>query len=115
MKGIFIDYTGTMVREDGPYSKMLVEYFLRHSNFKDPAAATRFVWRMVKEYEEKSYLSSFISEDEIVDKIIQHCAEHYELSGNFEELHHIWQQSWIQAPLYDDVKPFLKRVPIRFM
>ena len=111
MKGIFIDYTGTMVREDGPYAKKLVEYFLSHSDFDDPVVATRFVWRMVKDYEEKSYLDSFITEDMITDRIIQYCAGHYGLSGDFEELRHIWQQSWVHAPLYDDVKPFFEKSP----
>ena len=36
VKAIFIDYTGTMVQEDEPYTRELVRYFMDHSDFKDP-------------------------------------------------------------------------------
>ena len=39
LKAVFIDYTGTMVREDEPYTRELVRYFASHSELKDPNEA----------------------------------------------------------------------------
>ena len=36
IKAIFIDYTGTMVQEDEPYTRELLGYFIAHSDLKDP-------------------------------------------------------------------------------
>ncbi len=110
--GIFMDYTGTMVREDGEYTQQLVDTYLKHSSIKDPNTAVATVWRLIKEYENKSYLEDFITEDEIVDDIIKVSRQMYGLSCDFEKLHETWRLSWVYAPLFDDVKPFFDTCPV---
>lgn len=110
-KAVFLDYTGTMVREDGEYTKMLISFFMKNSDLNSPDEAVALVWKMVKQYEMESYRDDFITEDEIVDKIIRECANQYHLHGDFEELHRIWQKSWVYAPLYEDVKAFFEQCP----
>lgn len=51
LKAVFIDYTGTMVREDEPYTRELVRYFASHSELKDPKEILRVVWTKIKEIE----------------------------------------------------------------
>lgn len=51
LKAVFIDYTGTMVREDEPYTRELVRYFASHSELKDPNEILRVVWTKIKEIE----------------------------------------------------------------
>ena len=58
-----------------------------------------------------SYLDNFLTEDEIVDKIIEKCAKEYHLQGDYDYLHVTWQKSWIYAPLLDDVRPFFEQCP----
>lgn len=41
IKAVFLDYTGTMVREDDPYTKQLLKIFLTSSSLKDPVEALR--------------------------------------------------------------------------
>lgn len=112
IKGIMMDYTGTMVREDGEYTRQLVEAYVKHSSIKDPETAVATVWRMIKEYESKSYLEDFITEDEIVDSIIKVSQRSYGLTCDFERLHETWRLSWVYAPLFDDVKPFFDTCPV---
>jgi len=59
LKAVFIDYTGTMVREDEPYTRELVRYFASHSELKDPNEILRVVWTKIKEIEAESYGDSF--------------------------------------------------------
>ena len=48
IKAVFLDYTGTMVREDEPYTMQLLQYFLTHSDLNEPEKALRTVWSMIK-------------------------------------------------------------------
>ena len=107
-KAIFIDYTGTMVREDEPYTMELLKYFLTHSDLREPDTALAAVWGKIKEIEERYVGDDFIGKDEMVDKILEWCEKEHGLKGDHEYMHDIWRKSWIHAPLYDDVKPFLE-------
>ena len=42
-KAVFIDYTGTMVMEDEPYTRQLLSYFIAHSDLKDPGEVLNVV------------------------------------------------------------------------
>lgn len=112
MKAIFLDYTGTMVREDEPYTMQLLQRFVANSDLKDPKKAFATVWGMIKQIEWEHYGDSFVQKDEMVDMILQYSAQHYGLKDNLAQLHEIWRNSWIYAPLFDDVRPFFKRMTL---
>lgn len=111
-KAVFLDYTGTMVREDEPYTMELLKYFITHSELKDPKLAFGTVWSMIKQIERDCVGDAFIGKDEMADRILDHCVKHYGLSGDLDHMHEIWRNSWIHAPLFDDVKPFLDACPL---
>ena len=109
IKAIFIDYTGTMVKEDEPYTRELLGYFLTHSDLKSPEEALAVVWGQVKEIEAKSFGDAFITNDEKVDRILQYCEEKHNLHGDKNYMHETWRKVWVHAPLFEDVKPFFER------
>lgn len=109
IKAIFIDYTGTMVKEDEPYTRELLGYFLTHSDLKSPEEALAVVWGQVKEIEAKSFGDAFITNDEKVDRILQYCEEKHNLHGDKSYMHETWRKVWVHAPLFEDVKPFFER------
>ena len=112
LKAVFIDYTGTMVREDEPYTRELVRYFASHSELKDPNEILRVVWTKIKEIEAESYGDSFRKNDEKVDFILEYCSREHGLRGDFSYIHEVWHKVWTYAPLYDDVKPFFERTKL---
>lgn len=109
-KAIFMDYTGTMVMEDEPYTRELIGYFIAHSDVRDPMDVLKIVWSKVKEGESECYGDSFVKLDERTDRILQYCVEHHGLKGDLEHMHDVWRKIWVHAPLFDDVKPFFERV-----
>lgn len=110
IKAIFMDYTGTMVREDEPYTRELVKYFIEHSDIKTPEDVLGAVWSKVKEIESTCFGDEFILNDEKVDRILSFCCKHYGLKGDLQYMHEVWQKIWVYAPLFEDVKPFFERV-----
>ncbi len=108
-KAVFIDYTGTMVKEDEPYTRELLSYFMEHSDLKDPGEILKVVWGKVKETEAESSGDAFIRLDERTDRILDFCVKNCGLTGDLEYMHSVWSKIWVHAPLFDDVKPFFER------
>ena len=111
-KAVFLDYTGTMVKEDEPYTRELISYFIKNSALSSPKEVLELVWRRIKEIESASYGDDFIKNDEKVDRVIAYCREHCGLSGDSAYIHEVWRKVWIHAPLYEDVKPFFERTKL---
>ncbi|MCR4672631.1 MAG: HAD family hydrolase [Lachnospiraceae bacterium] len=112
MKAYFLDYTGTMVQEDEPYTRELLAYMLSHSDISGPQEALGVVWGMIKKLEAASYGDSFIKNDEKARRILRYLADNYGLHGDFEHMLEVWRNVWAYAPLYDDVKPFFERAKV---
>ena len=112
LKAIFIDYTGTMVKEDEPYTRELIAYFMAHSNLKSPGEILKVVWSKVKEIESESHGDSFEGVDVRTDRILEYCRENCGLQGDFKYMHKVWSKIWVHAPLYEDVKPFFERAKL---
>lgn len=112
LNAIFIDYTGTMVKEDEPYTRELIAYFMAHSDLKSPGEILKVVWSKVKEIESESHGDSFEGVDVRTDKILEYCRENCGLQGDFKYMHEVWSKIWVHAPLYEDVKPFFERAKL---
>ena len=106
IKAVLLDYTGTMVKEDEPYTMQLLQYFLAHSNLNQPKLALGTVWGLIKKLELECHGDTFIKKDEMVDRILDICVKDHGLTGDLTYMHDLWRNSWIHAPLFEDVKPF---------
>lgn len=112
IKAVFLDYTGTMVRQDDPYTKELIKIFMSESDFTEPQEALKVVWTLIRKIEFEHYLDTFIGKDEMVDLILDYCEEHHGFTGDREHVHEVWRNSWVYAPLFDDVRPFIESCPL---
>lgn len=112
IKAIFIDYTGTTVQESGKEIQEVVTRICRSSDLHDPKKAVELWWKWLKEYEEKSCKESYLTEDEIVDCILERLTEEIHLKENLQELHGLFQQFWVHAPAFADVKDFFESCPL---
>ena len=111
IKAIFVDCTGTIITQGGRDAETFVYRVCKNSNMKDSNAFLKYWWGMVKEYEESFEGSTYITEDEIVDKMLARCVKELQLQENLAEFHTLCQRYWMYAPLYDDVKEFFERCP----
>ena len=112
IKALLLDYTGTMVKEEEPYTMELLKYFLTHSALKEPKIALQTVWGLIKKLEHDYHADTFLLKDEMVDRILDICVREHGLEGDLNHMHDLWRNSWIHAPLYEDVKPFFAACPL---
>lgn len=109
IKAIFMDYTGTMVQEEGKEIKEVVMRICKNSDLHDPKAAVAYWWQQVKEYEESRYGDSYLTEEEIVDHVLAKLVDNFHLEDDLGELHGLFREFWVHAPLFPDVKGFYER------
>lgn len=72
-QAVFVDYTGTLVKEDGPDLHGVVRAICANSDEKDPRRALAFWWHRLKQYEAASFGPAFLTQDEIVQRILADC------------------------------------------
>lgn len=112
IKAIFMDYTGTMVQEGGGELQELIGRVCRGSNMHDPKSVVALWWKLVKEYEERCFGDDFLTEDEIVERVLEKLTETIGLREDLKELHGLMRAFWVHAPLFPDVKAFFDACPV---
>ena len=112
LKAVFVDYTGTIIKEDGPDIQQLIMRAYQNSNIESPKAMVAYWCNKVKRYEEESFGERFITEDEIVDQILEDCREEIHLEDDKNQLHELCRRFWVHAPAFDDTAEFFARCPL---
>lgn len=112
IKAVFVDYTGTVVKEGGPEMEEVVARICRFSDLHDPQQAVALWWSLVKQYEESCCGETYVTEDAIVDRILDEMAKRIGLRDNARELHALIRGFWVNAPLFADAGEFFARCPL---
>ena len=86
IKAVFIDYMGTTVDERSPEMAEIVRRICKHSGVPDPKQVQRFILDTRRRYEMGSYLDTYLTEDEIVDRLIRDMETQIELTDKPDTL-----------------------------
>lgn len=109
IKAVFMDYTGTIIQEKGEDLEKIVFRIWKNSRLKTAEETVSHWWNLVKRMEEKSFGDAFLTEDEIVDCLLERLGREVGLNDDFSKLHGLFQQFWTYAPVFDDVKDFFEQ------
>ena len=75
VKAVFIDYMGTTVDEHSPEMSEIVRLVCKNRSLHDPRQVQRFILNNRRRYEADSYLDTYLTQDEIVDRLISVSAQ----------------------------------------
>ena len=112
VKAVFMDYTGTIIQEKGADLEKIVSRIWKNSRIETAEETVRYWWSLIKMMEEKSYGDAFLTEDEIVDYLLERLGREKGLADDFSQLHKLFQRFWMYAPVFDDVKEFFEKCPL---
>ena len=112
MKAVFMDYTGTTVQEKGPEIEEVVMRIYKNSSVRSPKEVLELCWSNLRQYEENSYGSSYLTEDEIADLLLKKFEKEVQLKDDLAQLHALIREFWMNAPLFADVIPFYRKCPV---
>lgn len=112
IKAVFIDYMGTTVDERSPEMTEIVGRFCKHSALHDSKQVQRFILDTRRRYEADSYLDAYLTEDEIVERIISDAEEQIGLADDRATLVGLIRRHWVNAPVFPDAPGFFERCPV---
>lgn len=113
-KAVFIDYMGTTVDERSPEMTEIVRRICKNSGVHDPRQVQRFILDTRRRYETDSYLDAYLTEDEIVDRLISDMEVQIGLADEPDALRGLIRSHWVNAPVFPDARTFFEQcqVPI---
>ena len=112
VKAVFIDSMGTTVDEHSPEMAEIVCRICKNSSLHDPRQVQRFILDTRRRYEADSYLDTYLTEDEIVTRLILDMETQIELRDDPAVLRDLIHSHWVNAPLFPDARTFFGRCPV---
>ncbi len=112
VKAVFIDYMGTTVDEHSPEMAEIIGRLCRHSSLHEPKQVQRFILDTRRRYEKDSYLDTYLTEDEIAERLISDAEKQIGLVDDRSALIELIHSHWVNAPVFPDVPDFFNRCPV---
>ena len=111
VKAVFIDYMGTTVEERSQEMAEIVQRICKNSSVHDPEQVQRFILDTRRSYEMDSYLDTYLTENEIVDRLIADMVEQIGLTDEPAALFDLIHGHWVNAPVFPDARIFFDQCP----
>ena len=111
VQAVFIDYMGTTVDEHSPEMAEIVCRICKNNAVHDPGQVQRFILDTRRRYEADSYLDAYLTEDEIVDRLIGDMEAQIGLRDDPDALRGLIRRHWVNAPLFPDARAFFGQCP----
>lgn len=112
VKAVFIDYMGTTVEERSPEMAEIVRRICKNSSVQDPKQVQRFILDNRRSYEADSYMEAYLTEDEIVGRLIADMVEQIGLTDEPSALFDLIHGHWVNAPVFPDARAFFDQCPV---
>ena len=112
VKAVFIDYMGTTVDEHSPEMAEIVFRICKNSSLHDPKQVQHFILDKRRRCEADSYLDTYLTQDEIVDRLILDMAAQIELADEPSALRELIRSHWVNAPVFSDAHAFFDQCPV---
>ena len=105
---------GTTVDERSPEMAEIVQRICKNSSAHDPRQVQQFILDTRRRYEADSYLDAYLTEDEIVDRLISDMEAQIGLTDEPDALRGLIRSHWVNAPVFPDARTFFEQcqVPI---
>ena len=112
VKAVFIDYMGTTVDEHSAEMSEIVRRICKNSSLHDPRQVQRFILDNRRRYEVDSYLDAYLTQDEIVDRLILDMVDQIRLTDEPSALRGLIRSHWVNAAVFPDARAFFERCPV---
>lgn len=112
VNAVFIDYMGTTVDEHSPEMSEIVRRICHNSDLHDPRQVQRLVLDVRRRYEADGWLDTYLTQDEIVDRLILDMEAQIGLTDEPSALRGLIRSHWVNAPVFPDARVFFDRCPV---
>lgn len=112
IKAVLIDYMGTLVSETSRYAQEVIGRCFAKSGARSPEEVAAFWFGKHDELMARSSAPTYQKEYDIALKTFAFAMEHYGFEEDANALCAVLEQHWINAPEFDDTRPFFEGCPV---
>ncbi len=112
IKGVFLDFYGTVVHEDGVIVQDICEHILRTSRAADISQIKYYWWEEFQNLFSNSFCESFCTQRALEHQSIVNTLQHFCSTESAEEICKLMFERWEKPPLFEDAKVFMDRCPV---
>lgn len=117
VRAVFMDYYGTVARENGPIAMEVVQRVFKSGNAESPEEVFLYWWKTYKAKLARANGESFRTQHEVALENFVELLAHYHSSEDPEALLARMEEHWCTTPVYADARQFLEEVgrPVYFV
>ncbi len=117
IKGVFCDFYGTLVHENGPISYEVVGRLYKSSQASSPEELVGFWWERFRQLMEEACGEHYRQQRELSLESFADTVKQFSSGEDPTSLRDRMEEHWCNPPLYEDTKTFLERlaVPVYFV
>lgn len=112
IKAIFIDFYGTLVKEDTEVLNELTERIYNSGEAVEASAIGVYWWKNFQDLVNESYGENFITQRELEKIALERTLIKFKSDENLDELCNLMFSQWLQPPIFDDTKEFFEKCPV---
>ena len=109
IKAVFMDYTGTLMKENSKYAMQVAQLVAENSNLPDIKTVIKIWWKLFMGLENQSYQEAFLTEDDILVKAFSILKTDYAVTVDQELFCSLIHKFWCKSPMFEDVKTFFDK------
>lgn len=107
IQGLFCDFYGTVVHENGPKSYEVIERVFKSGNAKSPEQVVQCWWKSFSKLLGESYGPNYLTQYDAAYKIFKELLIYFDSPENASELCDLMVEHWCHPPIYDETLEFL--------
>lgn len=112
LKGIFMDFYGTAVHENGPVAVEVVKRIYKSSTAESPDEVFRYWWKIFRQKLNEANGENFRTQHDVALENFKDLLEHFSSPEKPQMLLERMEEHWRTTAVYEDTKPFLAAMPI---
>lgn len=112
IKGIFIDFYGTVVYEDGEIVSKISQKIYETGNAESVSQIDAYWWNRFKSLFENSYDETFQTQRELETKSLIDTIRHFESPLDGLSLSEEMFEYWMKPPIFEESKQFFQECPV---
>ncbi len=112
IKGIFLDFYGTVVHEDGDVIRKITDIIIKTGECADPSQIGSFWWNEFQTLFLNASGDAFETQRRLEYKSLVRTLKKFHSSADADELSGMMFEHWIKPPIFEDAKAFFNVCPL---
>ena len=112
LKGIFMDFYGTVAQEISPVAVAVIQDIYTNSNAKSMEEVTGYWWKVFRKKLEAANGEHFKTQHDVALESFRDLICHFDCRDTAKHLLERMEEHWCTTPVYKDAEEFLQAAPL---